>query len=139
MNKCILIGRLTADPDIRATQSNTTVANYSLAVDRGVKAEGQPTADFIDVVAFGKSGEFAQKYLHKGTKIAIEGRIQTRNWEDKQGNKRKSVEVIVDRHEFCESKQGGNSGYSAQDANAAAFEVGDIPDAWASEDTPLPF
>ena len=133
MNKCILIGRLTADPEIRATQSNTTVANYSLAVDRGVKAEGQPTADFIDVVAFGKSGEFAQKYLHKGTKIAIEGRIQTRNWEDKQGNKRKSVEVIVDRHEFCESKQGGN-------ASGGAFEMAaDLPDAWASEDTPLPF
>lgn len=139
MNKCILIGRLTTDPEIRATQSNTTVANYTLAVDRGIKsADGQQQTDFIDCVAFGKGGEFAQKHLHKGTKIAIEGRIQSRNWEDKQGNKRKSVEVIVDRHEFCESK-GGNSGYSAQDANAAAFGVGDIPEAWATEDTPLPF
>lgn len=128
MNKCIIIGRLTADPDIRATQSNTIVANYTLAVDRQNKNEGQPSADFIECVAFGKGGEFAQKYLSKGTKIAIEGRIQTRNWEDKQGNKRKSTEVVVDRHEFVESKAGGNSGYSAQDAFSGAFDVPDISD-----------
>jgi single-strand DNA-binding protein len=128
MNHVVIIGRLTADPEARATQSNTTVANYTLAVDRGVKsADGQQQTDWIDCVAFGKSGEFAQKYLHKGTKIAVEGRIQTRTWEDKNGNKRKSVEVIVDRHEFCESKQGGT-------ASGGAFELaGDIPDAWAAD------
>ena len=136
MNKCIIIGRVAADPEIRATQSNSTVANYTLAVDRGVKgADGQQQTDWIDCVAFGKSGEFAQKYLHKGTKIAIEGRIQTRNWEDKNGNKRKSVEVIVDRHEFCESKQGGS-------ASGGAFEMAaDLPDPFDASgmDSDLPF
>lgn len=127
MNKCIIIGRLTADPEIRATQSNTIVANYTLAVDRQNKNEGQPSADFIECVAFSKGGEFAQKYLSKGTKIAIEGRIQTRNWEDKQGNKRKSTEVVVDRHEFVEGKR-DNSSYSAQDAISGAFDVPDISD-----------
>lgn len=79
MNKVILIGRLAADPEIRFTQSNKCVASYRLAVDRAFKAEGQPDADFIGCVAWGKNGEFCQKYLHKGMKIAVEGRIQTRN------------------------------------------------------------
>lgn len=126
MNHTILIGRLTSDPDIRATQSNTTVASYTLAVDRGIKTDGQPATDWIDCVAFGKSGDFAAKYLRKGTKIAIEGRIQTRTWEDKQGNKRKAFEVIIDRHEFCESK-GGNSAYSAEPAAVTADEYDDCP------------
>jgi single-strand DNA-binding protein len=128
MNHVVIIGRLTADPETRATQSNTTVANYTLAVDRGVKsADGQQQTDWIDCVAFAKSGDFAVRFLKKGTKIAVEGRIQTRNWEDKNGNKRKSVEVIVDRHEFCESKHGGA-------ATGGAFELaGDIPDAWAAD------
>lgn len=133
MNKCIIIGRVAADPETRATQSNTTVANYTLAVDRGAKgADGQQQTDWIDCVAFGKSGDFAQKFLHKGTKIAIEGRIQTRNWEDKNGNKRKSVEVIVDRHEFCESKQGGS-------ASGGAFEMAADAPMPREEDFDLPF
>ena len=133
MNKCIIIGRVAADPEIRATQSNSTVANYTLAVDRGVKgADGQQQTDWIDCVAFGKSGDFAQKFLHKGTKIAIEGRIQTRNWEDKNGNKRKSVKVIVGRHEFCESKQGGS-------ASGGAFEMAADAPRPREEDFDLPF
>ena len=106
----ILIGRLTADPEIRQTNSGKTVASYRLAVDRSVKSEGQPEADFINCTAWGKTGEFAEKYLHKGMKIAIEGRIQTGSYE-KDGQKHYTTEIIVDRHEFCESKR--ESGGSA--------------------------
>lgn len=134
MNRAILIGRLVADPTSRTTQSGSMVANYTLAVDKQVKAEGQPTADFIDCVAFGRGAEFAQKYLNKGGKIAVEGRIQTRNWEDKDGNKRKSVEVIVDRHEFVESRQPAS-------ANTGGYELplSDLPDEWAEGSSDLPF
>ena len=89
MNKVIEIGRLTRDPEIRYSQgANTTcVARYTLAVDRKFKQEGQPTADFINCIAFGKLGEFAEKYLKQGTKIAIEGRIQTGSYTNKDGQK----------------------------------------------------
>lgn len=103
MNKVILIGRLTAEPEIKSSTSGTTVARYKIAVDRQVKQEGQPTADFISCVAFGKSGDFAARYLHKGTKIAAEGRLQTGSYE-KDGVKHYTTDVIVDRHEFCEPK-----------------------------------
>lgn len=103
MNKVILVGRLTKDPEIRATE-NTTIAMYSLAVDRKFKRDGEPTADFITCKAFGRCGEFAEKYLHKGTKIAIVGRIQTGSYTNKDGNKVYTTDVIVDEHEFVESK-----------------------------------
>lgn len=109
MNKVILIGRLVADPEIRQTNSGKTVASYRMAVDRNVKTEGQPEADFINCTAWGKTGEFAEKYLHKGMKIAIEGRIQTGSYE-KDGQKHYTAEIIVDRHEFCESKKAADSG-----------------------------
>lgn len=131
MNKTILIGRLTTDPEIRTTQSGTKVASYSLAVDRAFKSEGQPEADFIDCVAWSKGAEFAEKYLTKGTKIAIEGHIQTRNWEDQNGNKRKSTEVIVERHEFCESKKTESSNNNVMPSAPTPFE----PD----DDSDLPF
>lgn len=108
MNKCILIGRLCSDPDVRQTQSGTSVASYRIAVDRAVKKEGQPDADFLTCIAWGKGAEFAQKYLAKGTKIAIEGRIQTRSYE-KDGEKRNVTEIIVERHEFCESRKAAAS------------------------------
>lgn len=108
MNKCILIGRLTADPEIRYTQSQKPVASYRLAVDRVFKNEGQPDADFISCVAWGNNAEFCQKYLHKGMKIAVEGRIQTGSYE-KDGVKHYTTDVIVERHEFCESKSGGQA------------------------------
>lgn len=103
MNRVILIGRLTKDPEIRATE-NTTIAMYSLAVDRKFKRDGEPTADFITCKAFGRCGEFAEKYLHKGTKIAVVGRIQTGSYTNKDGNKVYTTDVIVDEHEFVESK-----------------------------------
>lgn len=108
MNKVILIGRLTAEPEIKSSTSGTTVARYKMAVDRQFKQDGQPTADFISCVAFGKSGDFAARYLHKGTKIAVEGRLQTGSYE-KDGVKHYTTDVIIDRHEFCEPKASGES------------------------------
>ena len=136
MNKVILIGRLAADPEIRFTQSNKCVASYRLAVDRAFKSEGQSDADFIGCVAWGKNGEFCQKYLHKGMKIAVEGRIQTRNYDDKDGKKVYVTEVIVDHHEFCESKSSGQAAAStAPTAPATSGGFYDMPD---NEDE-LPF
>lgn len=104
MNKVILIGRLVADPDTKFTQSGSAVSKYRLAVDRQFKQKGQPDADFISCVAFGKSGDFASKYLFKGMKIAVEGRIQTGSYAKEDGTKVYTTDVIVDRHEFVESK-----------------------------------
>lgn len=107
MNRVILIGRLTKDPDIRYSQGangSTAVARYSLAVDRKFKQEGQPSADFINCIAFGKLGEFAEKYLHQGTKIAVTGRIQTGSYTNKDGQKVYTTDVVVEEQEFCESK-----------------------------------
>lgn len=117
MNKAFLIGRLCTEVEARRTNSGKAVASYRLAVDRQFKQEGQPEADFMNCVALGNNGEFAGKYLTKGMKIAIEGRIQTRTYDDKDGKKVYVTEIIVERHEFCERKQessGGNyGGYSA--------------------------
>lgn len=101
MNKSFLIGRLTADPDIRQTtgENSTAVARYRLAVDR--RGEG---ADFIPCVAFGRGAEFAEKYLKKGMKIAVVGRVQTGSYTNKDGQKVYTTDVIVDEQEFCESK-----------------------------------
>lgn len=107
MNKALLIGRLTADPEVKNGGSSSAVAHYRLAVDRQYKKEGQPDADFIPCVAFGKSADFAGKYLHKGMKIAVEGRIQTGSYE-KDGVKHYTTDIIVERQEFCESKSQPN-------------------------------
>ena len=102
---------MTKDPEIRYSQgANTTcVARYTLAVDRKFKQEGQPTADFINCIAFGKLGEFAEKYLHKGIKIAVTGRIQTGSYKNKDGNTVYTTDVVVEEQEFCESKSQSNS------------------------------
>ena len=108
MNKVVLMGRLTKDPEVRYSQeSNTAIARYTLAVDRRRREE--QTADFINVVAFGKNGEFAEKYLHKGTKIVISGRIQTSSYTNKDGQKVYTTEVVAEEHDFCESKKDQNS------------------------------
>ena len=111
MNKVIEIGRLTKDPEIRYSQgaSSTCIARYTLAVDRKFKQEGQPNADFINCIAFGKLGEFAEKYLHKGVKIAVTGRIQTGSYKNKDGNTVYTTDVVVEEQEFCESKSQSNS------------------------------
>ena len=106
MNKVILMGRLTKDPEVRYSQgeNSSAVARYTLAVDRKFKQEGQPTADFINCVAFGRSAEFTEKYLRQGTKIAVTGRIQTGSYTNKEGVKVYTTDVVVEEQEFAESK-----------------------------------
>ena len=106
MNFVALIGRLTRDPEIRYSQGENpmAIARYTLAVDRRFKKDGEATADFINCVAFGKLGEFAEKYLHKGVKIAVSGRIQTGSYTNKDGQKVYTTDVVVEEQEFCESK-----------------------------------
>ena len=107
MNKVILLGRLTKDPEIRYTQSENmlAIARYTLAVDRRFKKEGQPSADFINCVAFGKSAEFAEKYMTKGRLFGVIGRIQTRNYENDKKEKVYVTEVVVDEQYFADSKK----------------------------------
>lgn len=113
MNKVILLGRLTRDPEVRYSQNGDqqmAIARYTLAVDRrGQKKEGQQTADFISCVAFGKNGEFAEKYLKQGTKIAVSGRIQTGSYTNKDGQKVYTTDVVVEEQEFAESKGSGQT------------------------------
>ena len=106
MNRVILIGRLTRDPDIRySTGENAmAVARYTLAVDRRTRRDAEQTADFIGCVAFGRSAEFAEKYLRKGMRIAVVGRIQTGSYTNREGNKVYTTDVVVEDHEFVESK-----------------------------------
>lgn len=110
-NKFFGIGRLTKDPDVRYTQGEKSmaIARYTLAVDRKFKKDGEPTADFISCVAFGKAGEFAEKYLRKGTKMAVFGRIQTGSYTNKDGQKVYTTDVVVEEQEFCEKKGEGES------------------------------
>lgn len=106
MNLVVLKGRLTKDPVVRYSQGATPMATakYSLAVDRKFKREGEPNADFINCVAFGKQGEFAEKYLKQGMGILVKGRILTGSYTNKDGNKVYTTDVVVEEHEFCESK-----------------------------------
>lgn len=147
MNKVILMGRLTRDPEIRYAnnENNTCIANYTLAVDRRFKCQGdEQTADFIRCVAMGKGGEFAEKYLHQGTKIVVEGRIQTGSYTNKDGQKIFTTDVLVELQEFAESKaasaQNGNQNASAPTRPNVAQNDSDgfmnIPDAIEEE---LPF
>lgn len=104
MNKVVLMGRLTKDPDIRYTREAAAVARYTLAVDRRYQ-DGEQKADFISCVAFGKSGEFAEKYLHKGMKIMVSGRIQTGSYTNRDGQKVYTTDIVVEEQEFAESKK----------------------------------
>lgn len=110
MNKVILIGRLTRDPDVRYSQGAepVSIARYTLAVDRKAKSQdGNREADFINCVAFRRSAEFAEKYLHQGMKIAIVGRIQTGSYTNRDGQKVYTTDVIVEEHDFCEKRAEG--------------------------------
>lgn len=120
MNKVILMGRLTRDPEVRYSQgaSQTAVARFSIAVDRRFKRDGEPDADFFNCTAFGKQAEFIERYLHKGTKVVLSGRVQNNNYTNKDGQMVYSVRIMVDEIEFAESKnaasqnEGGfNGGY----------------------------
>lgn len=118
MNKVILMGRLTRDPEVRYTQGEQAmaVARYTLAVDRRGKNQAN-SADFIQCVAFGKAGEFAERYLHKGTKIVLTGRIQTGSYTNKEGQRVYTTDIVAEDQEFAESKNTESSGtYSNQSA-----------------------
>ena len=106
MNTVHLCGRLVRDPEVRYSQGEkpTAIARYTIAVDRKYQGEGNQTADFIQVVAFGKNGEFVEKYLHKGMKILVTGHIQTGSYTDKNGEKKYTYDVIAEEHEFVEKK-----------------------------------
>ena len=141
MNKVILMGRLTRDPEVRYTGGESSaVARYTLAVDRRFKKDGGDTADFIQCVAFGKSGEFAEKYFKKGTKVVVEGRIQTGSYE-KDGQRIYTTDVVVEQQEFAESKasQSEVSGGGQQPAPSSAVGDGfqNIPDAVEAEELPF--
>ncbi len=141
MNKVELIGRLTRDPEVKYTQGQEpmAIARYTLAVDRRRgRQEGQQTADFISCVAFGKGGEFAEKYLHKGTKIAVVGRLRTGSYTKQDGTKVYTTDVLVDEQEFCESKaQGAAATPSSAPAQSGAIDgFMSIPDGIDEE---LPF
>jgi len=129
MNKVVLMGRLTRDPEIRYSQGekSTAIGRYTLAVDRRFKREGEQNVDFINCISFGKAAEFAEKYLHKGTKIAVFGRIQTGSYTNKDGVKVYTTDVVVEEQEFAESKSSSNQ--SGQNNNS-----GDSPYGPASGD-----
>lgn len=120
MNKVILIGRLTRDPDVRYSQSAEpmAIARYTLAVNRKFKRDGEPDADFINVVAFGKNGEFAEKYFRKGQQVAVVGHLQTGSYE-KDGIRRYTTDVIVEEQHFAESKSNNNQ--TQQQAGVGEF------------------
>lgn len=139
MNKVILMGRIVRDPDVRYSQGangSTAVARYTIAVDRKFKQEGQPTADFINCIAFGKLGEFAEKYLKQGIKIAVTGRIQTGSYTNKDGQKVYTTDVVVEEQEFCESKASQQSQNNDR-PQASSDGFMSIPD--NLEDEGLPF
>lgn len=143
MNNVILMGRLVRDPEVRESAGGgTTIARYTLAVDRQYKRDGEPTADFINCVAFGKSADFAQKYFQKGTRLVVRGRIQTGSYQKKDGTKVNTTDIIVDDQEFAESKSSGSSSktpVTGQDGNnndALGDAFMSIPDGIADE---LPF
>ena len=151
LNHIIIMGRLTRDPELRRTGSGTAVASFTLAVDRdfGNRDNGEKETDFIDCVAWRQTGEFVSKYFTKGSMIVVSGRLQIRNWTDKEGNKRRTAEVVADNVYFGDSKRDGEStgaafggntygaapaapaygGYSAPAAPASDFAMLDDNDA----------
>ena len=152
MNKVILMGRLTRDPEVRYSQGENAlaIARYTLAVDRRFNRNNsdEQTADFINCVAFGRAGEFAEKYFRKGTKVAVTGRIQTGSYTNREGQKVYTTEVVVEEQEFAESKSaaasnGGDSNYAAytpsrpEPSQAAGDGFMAIPD--GVDDEGLPF
>jgi len=140
MNKAILIGRLTRDPEVRYTDGGTSIARFTMAVDRRFKKDGEQQADFIGCIAFTKTAEFVEKYFTQGMKIVVEGRIQTGSYTNKDGIKVYTTDVVAENVEFAESKaSGGGQGYqSSRPESSSAMGDGfmNIPDGIDEE---LPF
>jgi len=144
MNKVVLMGRLTRDPDVRYTQGDNSmaVARYTLAVDRRMarsNQDGDQNADFISIVAFGKSGEFAEKYLHKGTKVVVSGRIQTGSYTNKDGNKVYTTDVVAEDQEFAESKNSSSNGGGYDNGGRPEAAGGDFMNIPEGIEEDLPF
>lgn len=132
LNRIILMGRLTRDPELRHTQSGTAVASFSLAVDRDFKDQsGEKETDFIDIVAWRGTGEFVKKYFTKGRMAVVDGRLQVRAWVDNDGNKRRSYEVVAASVYFGDSKRASSDSDAAQ-----AGEIREVPE---DEEGELPF
>ena len=138
MNKVILMGRLTRDPETRTSSGDnaTQLTRYSLAVDRRFKRDGEQAADFINCVAFGKAGEFADKYFRKGMKVAVTGRIQTGSYTNKDGQKVYTTDVVIEEQEFAESKQGSSQAAVEEQGEPVGNGFMKIPDGIEEE---LPF
>ena len=144
LNHITIMGRLTRDPELRRTGTGTAVASFTVAVDRDFSGRdgGERETDFIDCVAWRQTGEFVSKYFTKGSMIVVSGRLQIRSWNDKDGNKRRTAEVVADNVYFGESKRGGEStaasapsfgGYTAPSAPASDFAM------LEDDDAQLPF
>lgn len=139
LNKIFLMGRLTRDPELRRTQTGTPVASFSLAVDRDFKdkATGERSTDFIDVVAWRQTAEFVSRYFTKGRMAVVEGRLQIRDWIDKDGGKRRSAEVIADGIYFAGAKAAPPSEGNADEGTLPPPPAGDLQD--LDDDGELPF
>lgn len=131
MNKVIIMGRLTRDPEISSSTNGTTFARYSVAVDRRFKREGDPDADFFNCTSFGKQAEFVERYLKKGTKVVVTGRLQNNNYTQKDGSKVYSVQIMVEDVEFAESKKADGS-----ESTASSDDFLNLPEGLVEE---LPF
>ena len=136
MNKIILLGRIVRDPEVRYTQGQNAMAigKFSLAVNRKYKRENEPEADFFNCTSFGKQAEFVEKYLKKGSKVLISGRVQNDNYTNKEGQKVYSVQIMVEEIEFAESKGSSDAGKQQSESSSEGFV--NIPEGLQEE---LPF
>ncbi len=131
LNRTILMGRLTRDPELRRTQNDTPIVSFTLAVNRPKYKDADPVVDFIDIVAWRKTAEFVSQYFQKGQLVAVEGRLQVRAYEDKEGKKRKAVEVVADQVHFAERRK-NDSGDNVMPSDF-------VPDFGEEDDGDLPF
>ena len=139
LNRIILMGRLTRDPELRHTQTGTAVASFTLAVDRDFKdkSTGERSTDFIDVVAWRQTGEFVSRYFTKGRMAVVEGRLQIRDWTDKEGGKRRSAEIVAENVYFGDSKRDGDGGYQSSGyASGGGYSGGYASGGYASPAAP---
>ena len=142
MNRVCLMGRLTKDPELKQTPNNVSVATFSLAVDRNYQADkDNKQTDFINIVAWRHTAEFVGKYFTKGQLVAVEGSIQTRSYQDKDGNNRTVFEVVADQVYFAEKKQNGENKSQSESSAKDSFQVGDLGDfeEFDANDGELPF
>ena len=146
LNNAVIMGRLVADPELRTTGSGISVLSFTVAVDRGFVRQGEERqADFIDVIAWRQTAEFISKYFRKGSMIAVQGSIQTRMYEDKNGNKRKAVEIVADNASFCGSKaESGTGSFNRNDSvmnnqPAPSYSTADEGDFKEIPEDDLPF